>query len=75
MRFETVALIALSVLLTSTYGAGEQQSEKSAAPSPAYNDTSLVNVPEKLRRPYLFRQITYGKDIPGMDRKHPVMSI
>src|SRR5215469_15025988 len=44
MRFKTVApIIALFVLLASTSGAREQQSEMSA-PSPAWNDNSLINV-------------------------------
>ncbi len=44
MHFKTVAAIALSVLLASTFGARSQQSETSAAPSPAWNDNSLINV-------------------------------
>src|ERR1700688_1638083 len=44
MHFKTVAAIALSLLLASTFGARSQQSETSAAPSPAWNDNSLINV-------------------------------
>ena len=44
MRFKTVAPIALFVLVASTFGAREQQSETSTAPSPAWNDNSLINV-------------------------------
>jgi len=43
MRFKTVSLIALFVLLASTFGARVQQSEKSAALFPAWNDNSLIN--------------------------------
>jgi L-ascorbate metabolism protein UlaG (beta-lactamase superfamily) len=44
MRFKTVSPIALFVLLASTFGARAQQSETSAAPFPAWNDNSLINV-------------------------------
>jgi L-ascorbate metabolism protein UlaG (beta-lactamase superfamily) len=44
MRLKTFAPIALFVLLASTFGARAQQSETSAAPSPEWNDNSLIAV-------------------------------
>jgi hypothetical protein len=38
MRLKTFAPIVLFVLLALTFGARAQQSETSAAPSPAWND-------------------------------------
>jgi L-ascorbate metabolism protein UlaG (beta-lactamase superfamily) len=44
MRLKTFAPIVLFVLLASTFGARAQQSETSAARSPAWNDNSLITV-------------------------------
>jgi hypothetical protein len=44
MRLKTFAPIVLFVLLALTFGARAQQSETSAAPSPAWNANSLINV-------------------------------
>jgi len=44
MRLITFAPIVLFVLLALTFGARAQQSETSAAPSPAWNDNSLITI-------------------------------
>jgi len=44
MHFKMVAPIALFILLASTFGARGQQSETTTAPSPAWNDNSLINI-------------------------------
>ncbi|HYL67676.1 MAG TPA: MBL fold metallo-hydrolase [Candidatus Limnocylindria bacterium] len=44
MRLKTLAPIVLFVLLTLTCGARAQQSGRSVAPSPAWNDNSLITV-------------------------------
>jgi L-ascorbate metabolism protein UlaG (beta-lactamase superfamily) len=44
MRLKTFAPVALFVLLALTFDARAQQSDTPAAPSPAWNDNSLINV-------------------------------
>jgi hypothetical protein len=44
MRLETFAPIVLFILLALTFGTRAQQSETPAAPSPAWNDNSLISV-------------------------------
>ncbi len=44
MQIKTLAAIVAFVLLTLNYGAGAQQSERSADTSPAWNDNSLITV-------------------------------
>jgi beta-lactamase family protein len=44
MRLKTFAPIVLFVLLALTFGARAQQPDTSAAPSPAWNDNSLITV-------------------------------
>jgi hypothetical protein len=44
VRLETFAPVVLFVLLAFTFGVRAQQSETSAAPTPAWNDNSLIKV-------------------------------
>ncbi len=65
MRLKTLAPIVLFVLLTLTCDARAQQSGKSVAPSPAWNDNSLITVQKTggdLTRPGDVKIEFYGHD-------------